>query len=88
MPCKEEEERSSTDARSKSRDKARFGYALQGGGRTQFKGNIFFLNNKIFCVKFTQDGRFSIETTTIHCLFSIFFFASHANIDYSISIIP
>ena len=40
----------------------------------------------MFCVKFTQNRRFSIETTTIHCLFIIFSPISHANIDYCIRI--
>ena len=50
------------------------------------KGNVFILNTKTFCVKFTQDRRFSIEITTIQCLFSIFSLISHAYIDYCIRI--
>ena len=35
---------------------------------------ILNLNNKIFCVKITHDGRFFIRNTVIHGLFSIFWY--------------
>ena len=54
--------------------------------KLRHKGNVFILNDKIFCVKNTQEKRFPFKNTTIYCLFSSFFLAAHANIDYNICI--